>query len=72
VISMFLRLLGCGRLEFLVGKDHVFPTPKVKALDDAGRLYFLPGPLVDLSVSDPVRRPRFELVEVDRLSLVAG
>ena len=61
------------RLELLVGDDDVLATAEVDALDDPIGRHFLAGPLVDLLVTDPVRRALFELVEVDRLVLaVAG
>ena len=61
------RLLRLGRLELLLGEDDVLAAPEVESAHDAVLRDLLAGPLVDLLVADAVRRPLFELVEVDAL-----
>ena len=66
------RLLRLSRLQLFVAQDHVLPAAQVEAPDDVAVVDLLAGPLVHLSVANPVAGAGLELVEVDGLVLGGG
>ena len=66
-ISIWRDFFGSADLELLVAEDDVLAAAEVEPADDPVLGDLLAGSLVDLLVADPVRRPLFELVEVDAL-----
>ena len=66
-ISIWRDFLGSADSSSSSVRMTYSPPPRSKPLHDPVLRDLLAGPLVDLLVADPVRRPLLELVEVDAL-----